>query len=60
MSPVGHADGQYSPLQTGNGADKAHDNLHYLLYFSTFDIRLAARVMRAMYNDDAQQNEVLF
>jgi len=45
---------------TGNDANKAHDNLHYLLYFSTFGIRLAARVMRAMYNDDAQQNEVLF
>lgn len=59
MSPLNHGDGQYSPLQD-NRADKAHDNLHYLLYFSTFGIRLAARVKRAMYNDDAQQNEVLF
>jgi hypothetical protein len=60
MSSLSPGDGQYSPLQPGNDANKAHDNLHYLLYFSTFDIRLAARVMRAIYNDDAQQNEVLF
>ncbi|ABV11483.1 hypothetical protein HMPREF0208_01512 [Citrobacter koseri] len=40
-------------------AVNVHDNLHYLLFFSTFDTYLAATVKQVIPNNYTQKHEVL-